>query len=54
WFPAQERTIFALAQVLIDIFILSPMYALSFIVTTGLLEGKSVDKDIFPTVHDDY
>lgn len=54
WLPAQESTAFALAQVLVDIFILSPLYALSFIVTTGLLEGKSVDKEILRTVRDDY
>ncbi|CAM9204459.1 unnamed protein product [Scytosiphon promiscuus] len=54
WLPAQESPTFALAQVLVDIFILSPIYALSFIVTTGLLEGKSMEKDIVPTVRDDY
>lgn len=52
--PADERTVYALAQVLADIFVLSPIYALTFIVTTGLLEGKSMGVEIELTIREDY
>ena len=35
-------------------FVLSPFYAIAFIVTTGLLEGKSVRDEIVPTIRQDY
>lgn len=54
WLPADECTAYALAQVLVDIFILNPIYALAFIVTTGLLEGKSMRGEIERTIRKDY
>lgn len=37
-----------------DVFVINPVYALTFIVTTGLLEGKSVSDEIVPTIRRDY
>lgn len=41
-------------QVAIDVFILDPVYAFVFIVTTGLLEGLAVEDDIVPMMRVDY
>lgn len=54
WIPAEESTWYAIVQVFIDIFVLDPIYAFAFIVTTGFLEGKSLGADIIPTVQAEY
>lgn len=54
WLPAEESKVYALAQVLVDVFLLNPIFALLFMVTTGLLEGKSFSQEVVPTIEDDY
>lgn len=52
--PAEESTWYAIAQVVIDIAVLDPIFAFAFIVTTGFLEGKSLEAEIIPTVQAEY
>ncbi|CAM9126194.1 unnamed protein product, partial [Laminaria digitata] len=54
WIPSEESTFNAIVQVAIDIFVLDPVFAFAFIVTTGFLQGKSLEGDIIPTVQEDY
>lgn len=54
WLPTEKSTRNATAQVLVDVFLINPFYALTFIVTTGLLEGKPFREEIVPTVRRDY
>lgn len=37
-----------------DVFVLDPIFALLFMVTTGLLEGKSFRQEVVPTIEDHY
>lgn len=54
WLPTEESTANAVAQVLFDAFVINPVYALTFILTTGLFEGKSLHDEIVPTIQQDY
>lgn len=54
WIPAEEKTSNAIKQIAIDIVVLDPVFAFAFIVTTGVLQGQSVEADIIPTIKADY
>lgn len=54
WIPAEESHRQATLQVAIDIFILDPVYALIFMVTTGLLQGFSFGCTIIPMIRAEY
>ncbi|CAM9822954.1 unnamed protein product, partial [Ectocarpus sp. 13 AM-2016] len=54
WLPAEESEAYALAQVLVDVLVLDPIFGLLFMVTTGLLEGRSFNQEIIRTIEDDY
>eukprot|EP00904_Undaria_pinnatifida_P008134 jgi/Undpi1/4450/HiC_scaffold_17.g07804.m1 len=54
WMPAEEKPSNAIKQIVIDIVVLDPVFAFVFIVTTGVLQGKSIEADIIPTMKADY
>lgn len=54
WIPAEKSLACAVAQVAIDVFVLDPVLALTFIVWVGFLEGQSFAGGIIPTIKADY
>ena len=54
WIPTEESLACAIAQVTIDVLVIDPILAITFIVQVGLLEGESFGEEIVPTVKDDY
>lgn len=54
WIPDDEKRSHAAMQVAVDIFVLNPVYALIFIISTGYIEGKSTEAYIIPTIRADY
>lgn len=54
WVPTEDSTTYAVVQVAIDVFVIDPVYALIFIVTTGMIEGESLEGDIIPVIRNDY
>lgn len=54
WIPAEDSLKQATVQVAIDTLILDPVYAFLFIITTGLIEGLSMEREIIPMIRAQY
>lgn len=52
--PAEDGIYQATAQVAVDLLIFDPAYALIFIIATGLIQGLSMEDEIWPMVESNY
>ncbi|CAN0146251.1 unnamed protein product [Pylaiella littoralis] len=54
YMPAGESMRAAAQQVFVDVFVIDPVFAFIFVWSTGLIEARSLTREILPVIENDY